>query len=233
MPSLEAVFFDVGNTLLLFNYDLLGEALREEGLSASSTALMMAECRARVRLDPFLAAGQSTEGMEVLRTYARFILGELGLPWNGAAERAFEQISTYNRSVGLWNVPNPQAPAVLEKLQGKGYLLGVVSNSDGSVERLLQQAGLAGFFSFILDSAVVGVEKPDPRIFRLALERARVKSEQVIHIGDFYSVDVLGAQAAGIRGILLDPVGAWAGIGCLKARDLADALKLIHLQSAL
>ncbi|MBI3989199.1 MAG: HAD-IA family hydrolase [candidate division NC10 bacterium] len=233
MSSLEAVFFDAGNTLLLLNYGVIARALAQEGVSAAHEALMMAEGRARVRLDPLLAAGQSTEGVNVLKIYARFILEELKLPWDRAAERAFERISTYNRDVGLWNVPNPQAPAVLEELKGEGSMLGVVSNSDGSVERLLQQAGLADFFSFILDSGDVGVEKPDPRIFRLALERAGVKPERAVHIGDFYSVDVLGAQAAGVRGILLDPVGAWAGIGCLKARDLADALKLIHLQHSL
>jgi len=233
VAPLKAVFFDAGNTLLLINYDLLSEILQEEGFSLSPKALGVAEARARVRLDPVLAAGQSTEGVDILKVYARFILGELGLPWDRTAERAFERISAYNRSVGLWNVPNPQAPAILEALQREGYGLGVVSNSDGSVERLLQQAGLAGYFSFILDSGIVGVEKPDPRIFRLALERAGVRSDEAVHIGDLYSVDILGAQAAGIPGILLDPVGAWAGIGCPKAKDLEDAVRVIRHQHAL
>ncbi len=233
MAPLKAIFFDAGNTLLLINYDLLSEILQEEGFSLSPQALVVAEARARVRLDPVLAAGQSTEGVDILKAYAQFILGELGLPWDRAAERAFERISTYNRSVGLWNVPNPQAPAVLETLQREGYGLGVVSNSDGSVERLLRQAGLADYFSFILDSGVVGVEKPDPRIFRLALERAGVRSEEAVHIGDLYSVDILGAQAAGIPGVLLDPVGAWAGIGCPKAKDLEDAVRVVRPQHAL
>lgn len=223
---MKAIFFDAGNTLLLLDYHVIATALSQEGLRLSPEAIRMAEYRARVKLDPLLSV-QSTEGVDILKAYAGFILEEAGIPWGKAAERAFERIKAYNRQEGLWSIPNPEAPAVLEALKREGHLLGVVSNSDGSVERLLRQGGLLGFFHFVLDSHVVGIEKPDPRIFRLALERAQVEPEEAVHIGDFYSVDVLGAERAGLRGILLDPVRAWGQVGCLKARDLGQAREVI------
>jgi hypothetical protein len=58
---------------------------------------------------------------------------------------------------------------------------------------------------FVVDSGVVGVEKPDPRIFRIACERAGVKPAEAVHVGDFYDIDVLGARAAGVHALLLDP----------------------------
>jgi putative hydrolase of the HAD superfamily len=85
--------------------------------------------------------------------------------------------------------------------------LAVVSNWDPTLPTLLAELGLAEFFNFILPSAEVGVEKPDRRIFRLALQRLGLKSQEVVHIGDQYEADVVGARAVGIMPILLDRKG--------------------------
>ncbi|MGH7415222.1 MAG: HAD family hydrolase, partial [Candidatus Rokuibacteriota bacterium] len=79
---------------------------------------------------------------------------------------------------------------------------------------------------FIIDSAVVGVQKPDPRIFHLGLREAGVAPAEAVYVGDLYSVDVLGARAAGLDGILLDPRGFWAPRDCRLARGLEDAVGL-------
>src|SRR3989304_4266136 len=69
---------------------------------------------------------------------------------------------------------------VLAGRKGKGYVVGVISNSDGRLETLVRDAGLAGPLDVIIDSRVVGVEKPDPRIFYLALERTGVAPPEAI-----------------------------------------------------
>jgi putative hydrolase of the HAD superfamily len=103
---------------------------------------------------------------------------------------------------------------------------GVISNSNGSVRSILEQTGLAAHLHFIIDSSVVGVEKPDPRIFHLGLREAGVAPDEAVYVGDLYSVDVLGARAAGLEGILLDPRGFWAPRDCPLARGLDEAVRL-------
>src|SRR4029079_12425686 len=100
-------------------------------------------------------------------------------------------------------------------------------NSNGSVRSILEAAGLAPYLDFVLDSSVVGVEKPDTRILDLALFAARVRAWEAVYIGDLYSVDVLGARAAGIDAILLDPRGLWGPRDCRVARGLAGAVALL------
>ena len=101
-----------------------------------------------------------------------------------------------------------------------------ISNSNGSVRSILEETGLAAHLHFILDSSVVGVEKPDPRIFALGLREAGVTAAEAIYVGDLYSVDVLGARGAGLDGILLDPGGFWGARDCRRARGLGEAVRL-------
>jgi putative hydrolase of the HAD superfamily len=103
--------------------------------------------------------------------------------------------------------PFPDALPTLRGLHEQSKTLAVVSNWDLALPTLLAELGLAEFFNFILPSAEIGIEKPDGRIFRLALQRLGLKSQEVVHIGDQYEADVVGARAVGITPILLDRKG--------------------------
>jgi putative hydrolase of the HAD superfamily len=116
----------------------------------------------------------------------------------------------------------PGVPEALGRFRELGLQLVVVSNSDGTVERGLEAAGLRGFFDIVLDSAVVGFEKPDPRFFEHALERAGATASRVVHVGDLYHADVTGARAAGVHAVLLDPYDDWQGVDVERARGLLD-----------
>jgi putative hydrolase of the HAD superfamily len=209
------------------NYAAVVEALSGEGFELDEDAARQAEYRARVRLDPILAQRRSTEAPEIFKTYLRLLCEGLGLRWGAATERAFHRIEAYNRRVGLWDRPDPQAADVLRELCRRDLTLGMVSNSDGRIERIVAAHGLRPFFRFVLDSRVVGVEKPDPRIFRLALAQAEAEPEEAVYVGDLYSIDVVGARAAGLDAILLDPAGLWGRVDCRTARDLAEAASLV------
>ena len=229
MP-LKAVLFDAGNTVMLINYAVVAEALIEEGFDVEEAGVREAEYRARVRLDPILAQRHSTEAPKIFQTYIRFVCEGLGMEWGAATERAFRRIAEYNREHNLWNQPNPQAPAVLERLQSLDLAVGMISNSDGSIERMITKEGLAPYFRFVLDSRVVGVEKPDPRIFQMALERGGARPDEAVYIGDLYSIDVVGARAAGMDAILLDPAGLWGHVDCPKVKDLLEAADIVVQQ---
>jgi len=223
----RAVLFDAGNTLLRMNYPAIARHLAGRGHAVPVEAVEEAELRARVRLDADLARGVSTEGRPAQDRYTAYLLEGLGLTDPAEIEAATEFKRGYNPPAGLFDLPSPDATAALRGVKAAGLVAGVVSNSNGSAHALLEGAGLASDLDFVIDSALVGVEKPDPRIFHLGLERAGVEAHEAVYIGDLYSVDVLGSRAAGLHSILLDPRGFWGPRDCAVARDLGGALALV------
>jgi putative hydrolase of the HAD superfamily len=90
--------------------------------------------------------------------------------------------------------------------------------------------GLTRYFDVVLDSADWGVEKPDPRLFRLAVERSGAVPATTAHVGDLFHVDVAGARAAGLReGVLLDAAGLYADVDCRRIRTLDELVPVIEL----
>ncbi len=109
-------------------------------------------------------------------------------------------------------VPVPDAAATLLDLQAAGYPLAVVSNATGTMEKQLAEHrictaddGPAARVAVVVDSDVVGVEKPDPAIFAFALDALGLPPEGCIYVGDTVHFDVNGARAAGLRPVHLDP----------------------------
>jgi HAD superfamily hydrolase (TIGR01509 family) len=222
----RAVIFDAGNTLLRMNYAIIAEHLQARGRAVTLDQVEEAELRARVRLDPHLAPGASTESRDTHGWYLRYMLEHLAITEEAEVEAIARWRRGYNLPVGLWNRADPEALAAVRRVREAGLVAGVISNSNGSVRSILEQTGLAAHLHFIIDSSVVGVEKPDPRIFHLGLREAGVAPDEAVYVGDLYSVDVLGARAAGLEGILLDPRGFWAPRDCPLARGLDEAVRL-------
>ena len=103
-----------------------------------------------------------------------------------------------------------------------GLKLVVVSNANGKLKVLFERLGLARHFDVMLDSAEEGVEKPDPRLFQLALERSQSTPVDTVHVGDLYHVDVEGARSAGLDAILLDTADLYGGYDCVRIRDITE-----------
>lgn len=215
--GLRAVLFDAGNTLVFLDYarlaeevgSTLGLTLTEEGLSrqvpAASRAMEQAagtdQHRAAAYLEAlFLLGGVPRERLGEVRDCLGRMHGERHL-WSSVAERSAES---------------------LQKLRDAGLRLGVVSNSDGRVDQALQAAGLRKYFDVVIDSALVGVEKPDPRIFHAALEALGVAPEEALYVGDLYEVDVVGARAAGMDAVLLGEPEAGSAHHCRSAPSLEN-----------
>ena len=228
---IRAVFFDAGNTLLQMNYVVIARELARHGARVAPEEVQRAEWRARVRLDDdvFRPAGAetSTESRSSAGRYLRYVLEGLGVRNEETIEKVAEWRRTYNLPVGIWNTADPQAQDALALVRQAGLRAAVISNSNGSVRSILTSLGLTTDVDFVLDSSEVGVEKPDKRIFELALTQARVAPTEAVYVGDLYSVDVRGARTSGMRAVLLDPGGHWGARDCPTAPDVLAAVRLV------
>lgn len=108
---------------------------------------------------------------------------------------------------GRYTQAYEDALPALERLADEGYRLGVISNGTPGVAHCLELASITERVEFVLVSALVGWEKPAPRIFRMGLERLGLAPEEVVFIGDHIDVDVRGSRAAGMRPVMIDREG--------------------------
>jgi 2-haloalkanoic acid dehalogenase type II len=112
--------------------------------------------------------------------------------------------------------PFPDAAPTLAELREAGFRLAAVSNWDCSLRSVLAEVGLAGALDAVIVSAEAGAAKPDPAIYRAALGKIRCGTEEALFVGDSLETDVAGAEAAGVRALLLDRAaaeGADGGVG--------------------
>lgn len=91
-----------------------------------------------------------------------------------------------------WSAP-PETNTVLDELQTKGLPLGIVSNFSKTLPDLCRQEGIADYFDFIIASEDIGISKPDPRILHIALQKAQVKPNEAVYVGD-HPFDILCAK---------------------------------------
>lgn len=218
---LKTIFLDAGGVIVFPNWSRISAALAARGVHVAPDALADAEPLAKWKLDDNRTV-QATNDAGRGWLYFNLILDELGVPPSAATDDALAEMHAYHQQSNLWElVPDDVIPA-LAALRDRGLKLTVVSNANGRLCALLDRLDLATSFDCVLDSHDEGVEKPDPRIFEIALKRSGAAPESTIHVGDLYTVDVLGARAAGLRGVLLDQKGLYEDADCPRVRSLAD-----------
>ncbi len=220
MP-LETVFLDAGGVLVYPNWARISEALARHGVDTDPDELATAEPLAKRRLDvekTIDATNDATRGW----LYFNLVLEVAGVPRSTATDAALAELHAFHMTNNLWEHVPERVPAALASLRDAGLRLVVVSNANGTLRGAFRRLGLEGYFVEILDSNEVGIEKPDPRLFELALARSGGAAASTIHVGDLYEVDVVGARAAGIRGVLLDERGLYDGVDCPRVRSLDD-----------
>ena len=199
------LFFDAGNTLVYVNLGFVAAALARRGVTVEVDVLWASENRVRgVMDDPAIIASTDDQGRWTL--YFEKIFAGCGISDAALVAGVLGEMRAYHAKSNLWELVPAEVRSALEALKGR-YRMSVVSNANGTVRDKLERVGLAGYFEAILDSHEEGVEKPDPRIFRRAMERTGARPESSLYIGDFYHIDVVGARAAGMDAVLLDPAG--------------------------
>ncbi len=113
-------------------------------------------------------------------------------------------------------------PATLKLLRQAGFALAVVSNRSAPFKDELEKIGLAGFFDFAISAGEVNSWKPEPEIFHHALRRSGLKAEQAVYVGDNYYADIIGAQNAGLRPVLLDSDHLFPEATCAVIRTIGE-----------
>ncbi len=211
--GVSAILLDAGGVLVFPQPDLLRPPLQALGVSPDVAAFERAHYRAMVVQD--VAAVPPAPGTW-WREYLVGYFAACGVPGDQCRELATEvAAATMGRA---WTHVGTGAMAGLRALAALGLPIGVVSNSDGSVQAELRRLGVcytpggpepdtaAIPVGVVVDSAVVGVAKPDPAIFGIALDALGVPaSGTVLHVGDSLRYDVAGALAAGLEPVHLDP----------------------------
>jgi putative hydrolase of the HAD superfamily len=118
--------------------------------------------------------------------------------------------------------PYPEVPDVLARLRAGGARLAVVSNWDVSLHDVLERTALRPLVDAVAISAELGVAKPDPAIFHVALQRLGASADGALHVGDSLEHDVAGARAAGIDAVLVSRNGTQAPQGVRTVRSLVE-----------
>lgn len=221
----EAIFFDVGNTLLFPNYRLVELVLSAHGILIPAERLFQLDCALRDRYNRLSRSGQDTS--ELWDRHWANLLSEAGAPEHLLGIIAGELMMMSDRDM-LWTEVTDGARELLGELKASRVALGVISNSEGRVDVFLQKAGLLGFFDFVIDSAVVGVRKPDRAIFEMALEKAGARPDRSLHVGDSYQIDVMGARGAGIQPALFSPAADLNGFDCYVINRLDQILEILN-----
>jgi putative hydrolase of the HAD superfamily len=229
----RAVFFDAGETLVHPHPsfpELFALVLNREGFDVDPAVVTES---VHVVFDRFEQAARDKELWTTTpeksrdfwnSVYARF-LEHLGVPNpNGLADRLYAEFTDLS-NYRLF----PDVEATLERLRAAGLLLGVVSNLEAWLERLLESLGVSSFFAVRVVSGVEGMEKPDREIFQLALSRADVTSEDSVYVGDNPAFDTEPAEAMGMLGVLIDRRGRHLDHSGVRITTLDDLPTVIGL----
>jgi putative hydrolase of the HAD superfamily len=223
---LETVFLDAGGVLLFPNWTRITDALARQGISVEPSALAAAEPHARLVLDDHKVVGATTDASRGW-LFFDLILERAGVTLSEATKAALAELHEYHVANNLWElVPDGVRPA-LTALRDRGLKLTIVSNANGTLRAHLARIGLDRYVDCVLDSCDEQVEKPDPRLFEIALDRSGARKESTIHVGDLYNIDIVGARNAGLRGVLLDETNLRPDADCPRVRSLAELVERI------
>jgi FMN phosphatase YigB (HAD superfamily) len=221
--DITTIFFDVGGTLIHPDLSRLMAPLlarvqpTREQLVAAERAAKWGEHRNGNAGSP---ARSGSHAGPVNTGYWRTYFGAL-LDAIGCCHELLPQLTERAGNSEYWSLADAAAAPVLSELC-RDYRLAVISNADGRIEQCLQRGGLRQFFEKLIDSGLVGYEKPDPRIFQVALEQMAARPDESLYVGDVYAIDYQGPTAVGMQAVLLDPAGVYRGLDVPRLTSLAE-----------
>ena len=228
--NIDTLFLDAGGVLCHPNWVRVSAILAEHGVGISVDALRRAEPYAKKDIDDAVIVGGTTDASRGWLYFDK-VLEHAGILASTESRAAWSVLHAYHRAENLWEwVPDDVLPALV-RLRALGLTLVVVSNANGRLRYLFDRLGLTAAFDVILDSHEWGVEKPDPRLFRIALEQAQADASRTIHVGDLYHIDVAGARAAGLQdAILFDVADLYSHVDCRRVQSLAALVALLEAE---
>ncbi|MEI9953972.1 MAG: HAD family hydrolase [Pseudomonadota bacterium] len=228
---MRAVTFDFGQTLAELDHDFLMRRVHSFGAQLDPTLSRAATVTAWHAYGAAKALGHARAWqammLEILRGGGvRKIRAEAADP--AYPEKIAQLLWDAQPTQNLWRKPIPGMFELVSELAARQVPVGIISNSEGHLAELVEELGYSALFRVVIDSGRVGVDK-DPRIFQLGAEALGVPLAEIVHVGDAWEADVIGARAAGARAIWYAPTDNRAlpegVVACRDASELSLALR--------
>lgn len=222
--ELDAIVFDVGGTLLGMKptrAEVFARVLLANGFEVDHTRLSKAIRKANRDLDEEFARIESEDDPRFWKRFDSLVLEEIGFTgdFRRMHKELVKEFNGFIPNVETW-VDFPETKETLKELKRREFKLGVISNGTGLVNRVLDNLDLTKNFDFVIVSDEVGINKPSPKIFKMAADRAGTSPNRILFIGDRLSTDVKGAVDAGMNAILVDREDNYPDVDCIRIRDL-------------
>ena len=231
---IKAVFFDLYHTLVTYDppqEELQAVALKELGVDVQPAALR----GPIVAADEFiyneiarrpLSHRSREEKLALYMQYQETVLREAAVPYDTKLVMGLlGKMQQTQMNLVLFDDVAP----TLTELKKRGLIMGLISNIEQDIDETLTRLGLPSWLEIVVTSQDAGANKPQPEIFLEALKRAGVQPAEALYIGDQYQVDVLGANGAGMKGILLDRNDHYQRIkDCPRIQNLTEVLGLLQ-----
>ncbi|WP_166240598.1 HAD-IA family hydrolase [Paenibacillus turpanensis] len=230
----EAIFFDAGDTLMtiLEAQSIVHQFLKDRSLHREPEQIGSLFQEAfqtfyynKGQGEPVPVSAETDR--EFWSGIYRYIMDHLGVHEEWSAEQIHRcchelyDIFTGPEHYRLFDDVIP----VLEQLKAKGYRLAVISNFAPTLSAILKEKGIDAYFEDIFVSTVVGLEKPDPAIFSLALERTALKADQVLYVGDHAVNDIWAPNQVGIDAVRILRYDYQEGEGIRSLEELLSYLE--------
>ncbi|MBU2536451.1 MAG: HAD-IA family hydrolase [Chloroflexi bacterium] len=230
---IKAVFFDLYHTLLGYDpprEELQAEALKDFGIEVNSESLLHPlvvadEYIYREHARVSLGQRSKEEQMAVWAQYERILLREADIE---ADDQRIMGLLGKMREFELKQVLFDDVLPTLNELKKQGLTLGLISNVDQDITTLLDNLGLTALLQVVVTSQDTGFNKPSPEIFQEAVKRAGVRANEALYVGDQYQIDVVGANRAGMKGILIDRIDYFTEVNdCPRLHNLMQILEYL------
>jgi FMN phosphatase YigB (HAD superfamily) len=219
----DAVSLDVGGVLVVPDHAVLGYALTDAAIEHDRARFAEGHYRAMAAMD------LATSDPEDFTDYLWGFVAAVAVP-EADRQRAHDTLVDVLRTP-VWSQPVPGARAGVRALAEAGVRLAVTSNSDGTVADLLRRhewlqvgEGPGAPAEVITDSGIVGVGKPDARVFQATIDGLGLPPERILHIGDSVHYDVEGGAAVGMQTVHMDPFGFCSSTAHPHVRSVGDLL---------
>jgi HAD superfamily hydrolase (TIGR01549 family) len=227
---IKAVFFDWFNTLTHFEpprAELYSRAFQQFGIELAPKAIMRGILAADLyffeeNVKSPVEKRSAEEQAEVYGYYPKAILAEAGV--KVAEELPLKILKIVQQQFkGDALVLFDDVLSTLKMLKERRLILGLLTNATKDKLSLHRKLGLERYLDFVVTSQEAGADKPKPPIFLAALDRAKVKAFEALHVGDQYQLDVVGARGAGINPILIDRYDLYPDVSnCPRIRSFTE-----------
>jgi FMN phosphatase YigB (HAD superfamily) len=202
---------DAGNTVIFLDHARIARLLGQEGHEVSAATLIRCEGEAKCLLEDGYGERPTWEyerevgaigwGRTIATMLAQANVDRARIP------ELLAKLWQSHLELNLWWLVPEGMGAALDEIRALGVKVVIVSNSEGMLDVLFERLKIASHFDLVVDSGKVGVEKPEPGIWQIALAVYPTAHDEVLHLGDTYATDIAGAQGLGLRTALIDPYG--------------------------